>query len=429
MIRAIAGVLTCLLAVGAHADEFAWHAQATYVEQEDNDFAAPYSGGNSLTPGKGRETTDLTVYLGARLWRDAELWVNEELDQGYGLDNTLGLAGFPSAEAYKVGRNQPYFRTPRAFIRQTLNLGEPSLNVAGAANQFAASVSPDRWVLTLGKFGVPDLFDVNQYAHDPRADFLNWSAVEAGSFDYAADAWGFTVGAAAEWYHGDWALRGGIFDLSDVPNSVRLEPGLHEYQLDAEVEHRHEVAGHPGKLLMTVFQSHARMALLDQALLLAQQTGQTPSAAAVRSWRSRTGISFNLEQELTPDLGLFARAGKASGNVEAYEFTDIDRSLQLGLSLKGSRWGRTYDTVGISGMTNAISAEREAFLDAGGLGILVGDGRLPHPGSERILETYYSGALSSWLSLTLDFQRIFNPAYNTDRGPVSVFAVRMHAQL
>ncbi len=414
----------------APADRFAVHGQATYVEQEDGAFTAPYSGPNSLTPDSGRETADVTLDLGARLWRNAELWLDEEIDQGYGLSNTLGVAGFPSGEAYKVGRNQPYLRTARAFIRQTIDLGDATQEAGDAANQFADSYSKDRWVFTVGKFGVPDIFDVNQYAHDPRGDFLNWSAIEAGSFDYAADAWGFTVGAAAEWYHGDWTVRGGIFDLSDVPNSTRLDPGMHEFQLDAELEHRHRIAGRPGKLMMTVFQSHGRMGLLDQALALAQQTGLPPNTASVRSWRTRTGISFNLEQELTRDLGLFARIGKAGGNVETYEFTDIDRAQELGLSLKGGRWSRPDDTVAIAGMNNAISGEREAYLNAGGLGILVGDGRLPQPSTERIVETYYSAAAYSQIVfVTVDFQRIFNPAYNTQRGPVSVVAVRVHAQL
>ena len=412
----------------AQSDRFALHGQVTYVEQETNSFAAPYRGPNSLSPDIGRETADVTLYMGARLWSGAELWLNPELDQGFGLDNTLGVAGFPSGEAYKVGKKRPYFRLPRAFIRQTVNVGETSDTVDASANQFAGTRSPDRWVFTVGKFGVPDVFDVNQYAHDPRSDFLNWAAVDAGSFDYAADAWGFTVGASAEWYHGAWTLRGGFFDLSDVPNSEHLEPGFHEFQLIGEVEHRHELLGRPGKLLITYFESHGRMGLLEDAVRLAEATGTPVDISVVRQFRRRVGISLNLEQQLASDFGLFARAGKAGGNVEAYEFTDIDRAMELGLSLKGTRWHRAGDTVGLAAMVNGISATRERFLNAGGLGILVGDGQLPHPAAERIVETYYSAALFSQVFVTADFQRIFDPAYNRDRGPVSVVALRFHAQ-
>lgn len=407
---------------------FALHWQATYVEQGTNSFSAPYQGSNSLSPDISRETADVTLYLGARLWRGAELWLNPEIDQGFGLDDTLGVAGFPSGEAYKVGRNQPYFRLPRAFIRQTLDEGAASDTIEDAANQFGGARSPDRWVFTAGKFGVSDVFDVNQYAHDPRSDFLNWTAVDAGSFDYAADAWGFTAGASAERYHGAWTVRAGFFDLSDVPNSEHLEPGFDEFQLIGEIERRHELLGHPGKLLITYFESHGRMGLLEDAIRLAEQTNTPPDITAVRHYRRRVGASLNLEQQLAQDLGLFARAGESGGNVEAYEFTDIDRSLELGLSLKGARWHRAGDTLGLAVMVNGISATRERYLNAGGLGILVGDGQLPHPGPERIVETYYSAALFSQVFVSADLQRIFDPAYNRDRGPVSVMALRFHVQ-
>jgi high affinity Mn2+ porin len=411
------------------ADErFAIHGQLTYVEQETNGFAAPYRGPNSLSPNSARETFDATLYLGARLWSGAEAWINPEIDQGFGLDDTLGVAGFPSGEAYKVGKNQPYLRLPRAFVRQTLDEGDQRENLDGSANQLRGSRSRDRWVFTVGKFGVTDVFDTNQYAHDPRGDFFNWSAVDAGSFDYAADAWGFTVGAAVERYVGSWTVRAGVFDLSNVPNSPHLDPGLHEFQIDAELEKRYQLFGQGGRLLATVFDSRGRMALLDDAVRLAAQTGGVPDPAQVREYRGRLGASMNLEQPLSADFGIFGRIGKAAGNVETYEFTDIDRSVELGASLKGLRWHRPDDTVGIAAIDNGISATRERYLNAGGLGLLVGDGRLPHPGAEQIAEAYYSVAMSSQAYVSLDYQWVKNPGYNADRGPVSIAAVRLHGQ-
>ncbi|HMK87047.1 MAG TPA: carbohydrate porin, partial [Steroidobacteraceae bacterium] len=403
--------------------EFAVHGQLTYVEQETHSFRAPYSGRNSLSPDKGAETVDITLFVGARLGRDAELWITPEGDEGFGLDDTLGVAGFPSGEAYKVGANQPYFRLPRAFIRDTLSLGGAEETVGAAPNQMAAVHSADRWVFTLGKFAVTDIFDINRYAHDPRVDFFNWAAVDAGSFDYAADAWGYTVGAAAEWYEGPWAIRAGVFDLSNIPNSIHLDPGAHEFQIDAEAERRYALFGAPGKSLITWFHSRGRMALLDDAVDLAESTGEPIDLAAVRRYRTRDGVSFSSELELTSDFGLFARGGKAGGNVETYEFTDIDRTLALGLSLAGSRWARADDTFGLAGMINGISATRERYLNAGGLGILVGDGQLPHPGVEKILETYYSVGIAPGVHVSLDYQRVTNPGYNRDRGPVPILAV------
>ena len=409
-------------------ERFALHGQFTYVEQETDSFRAPYAGPNSLSPNQARETTDLTIYAGAKLWSGAEIWINPEFDQGFGLDNTLGLAGFPSGEAYKVGKNQPYLRLQRLFVRESLDLDGDRQAIAAGANQLAGFHSTNRWVFTVGKFSVADIFDANQYAHDPRNDFLNWAAIDTGTFDYAADAWGYTVGAAAEWYQGEWTTRLGLFDLSNVPNSVHLEPGAHEYQIDLELEKRHEIFGHAGKILVTVFNSRGRMGLLDEAVQVAQASGDPVDIAAVRRLRNRPGADLSLEQQIAEDLGMFARVGKSAGNVETYEFSDIDRTLAAGLSLKGSRWGRTDDTVGLAGIVNHISAAREEFLNAGGLGILAGDGQLPHAGPEQILEAYYNLGLVPQAHLSLDYQFVKNPAYNRDRGPVSIFAVRFHAQ-
>jgi high affinity Mn2+ porin len=413
------------------ADEtYAIHGQITFLEQLASAFHDPYSGPNSLSPRHGAETLDMTLFLGARLWSGAEVWVNPEIDQGFGLNDTLGVAGFPSGTAYKVGRSHPYWRLPRLFIRQTLDLGGEREPVEAATNQLGGSQSANRIVLTVGKFSASDIFDTNGYSHDPRNDFLNWTAVDAGTWDYAADSWGYTVGAVAEWYQGPWALRAGVFDLSSVPNSETLDPGFREFQWNAEVERRYRLMDMPGKLLMTVFDSRGRMGLLDQAVSLAQATGLDATTALddVRRYRSRAGVSFSWEQQLSSDLGVFARAGKAGGNVEVYEFADVDRTAVMGLSLNGKRWGRAEDTVGLAAIDNGISAAREQYLNAGGLGILIGDGMLPHPGAEQILETYYRWAAAQWAQFTLDYQYVINPAYNSDRGPVSIVALRVHAQ-
>lgn len=415
------------IADGCAEDLFAIHGQATYLEQETNEFHSPYAGPNSLTPSQGREITSATLFLGARLWQGAELWLNPEADEGFGLDNTTGVAGFPSGLSYKVGSNPPYFRLQRAFVRDTINIGGASTTAESGPNQFSGERAADRIVLTLGKFSVTDVFDTNRYAHDPAQDFLNWSIIDTGTFDYAADAWGYTVGGALEWYVGDWTARGGLFDLSDVPNSRRLEPSGDEYQIVVELEHRHRLLGHPGKLAVTGFESHGRMALLADAIDYALATGGPVDPTPVRRYRKRDGVSLNFEQEITRDLGLFARAGAAAGNVETYEFTDIDRTAALGLSLAGGRWHRPQDTFGLATVINGISAERRRYLASGGLGILVGDGQLPHSGDEHIVETYYNWVPLSALQLTLDYQWVRNPAYNSDRGPVSILALRVHA--
>ncbi len=408
-------------------DNFAVHGQTTFLEQYAPAFRAPYSGTNSLVPNQGRETWDATAFLGMRLWDGAEFWVNPEIDQGFGLSGTFGVAGFPSGEAYKVGESVPYARVPRAFIRQTIDLGGDTQKVDAAANQFSGSQTANRLVITIGKFGVTDIFDTNKYAHDPRGDFMNWAIVDTGTFDYAAEAWGFSYGAAAEWYQGDWTVRGGVFDQSTVPNSTDLDPTFQQFQWVGEIERRYELWGQPGKLAVTGFLTRGRMGSFADAIALAQATGAPADIAAVRQYKSRGGLSLNLEQQITEQVGVFARAGFANGNVEPYDFADIDRTAVAGVAVNGKQWGRPDDTFGFAGVINGISSIHQQFLNDGGLGILVGDGQLPHPGPEKIIETYYELPMS-FVKLTIDYQFISNPGYNSDRGPVSVIGARLHSQ-
>ncbi len=412
--------------VDAQPQDWAIHGQATFVVQRVGGFDDPYSGANSLTPHQTKETADVTAYLGVRPWRGAEIWINPEADQGFGLSNTLGVAGFPSAEAYKVGRSSPYPRLQRLFLRQTIGLGGAVEAAAAAPNQLGGRRDVDRVVITIGKFAVGDVFDTNRYAHDPRADFLNWAAVDAGSFDYAADAWGYSSGIAVEAYRGAWTIRLGAFNLSTVPNGETLERGFGQYQLDAEVEHRHAIGGRPGAVRLTVFRNRGRFSRFDDAIARGAASGQPIDPADTRRRMTRMGAHLNLEQAVTGTLGVFARAGIADGAIEPYDFTDVDRTGQIGAVLAGTGWDRADDRIGLVLIANGISAEHERYLAAGGLGVLVGDGALPHPGTERIAELYYAWHVRRGIDVTLDGQHVANPGYNRDRGPADVLALRLH---
>jgi len=412
-----------------------FHGQTTVVWQGYPAIRSPYAGTNSLPgSGLGRETFDATLYAGIRLWQGAELWISPEIDQGFGLANTHGVAGFPSGESYKLGSSYPYTRMQRGFLRQTINLGGEVEKVDADISQFAGTRTENRLVLTVGKFAIVDIFDTNKYANSPKTDFLNWSLINAGTFDYAGDGWGYTYGAAAEWYHGSWTLRAGAFDLSaspagaDSPDGGVLDPTFQQYALVAEIEKRYELWGQPGKFKVTGFLNRGRAGRFQDAITLAQITGEPADITAVRSYTSRPGVSMNLEQQISDTVGVFARGGWADGNVEPWDFTDIDRTISGGVSINGKNWGRPDDTVGIAGVINNISGVHQAFFNAGGLGILIGDGQLPNPGLEKIFETYYSYALSPEMRVSFDYQYIANPAYNRDRGPVNTFAGRFHAQ-
>ena len=408
---------------------FALHAQSTFTVQFHPPFNSPYRGPQSLDPGaRADETWDATLYVGLRLWKGMELWANPEIDQGFGLSDTHGIAGFPSGAADKVGVARPYGRVQRVFLRQSLDLGGERRGIDPAPNQLGGSQTADRIVITLGKFSVVDVFDLNTYAHDPRRNFMNWTLSDTGTFDYAADSWGYIPGLAVELYKGAWVFRQGLFDLSIEPNSTRYDPTFTQFQMIEEIERDYNLFGQAGKIRILGFLTRARMARFSDAIAFGEATGQTPQLAPVRRYQGRGGLGLNLEQQVNDELGVFARLGWADGGKEPYEFTDVDRTGAAGMQWQGTSWGRPDDLAGAAVVVNAIAPIHQAFFNDGGLGILIGDGKLPHPGPEGIFETFYSALMVKPVWFTFDYQFVEPPAYNRDRGPVNVLSARLHAQ-
>jgi high affinity Mn2+ porin len=412
-------------------ERYAYHFQSTATEQFVPAFPAQYNGPQSLKAvSQGRETFDATAYLGVRPWAGAELWYNPEIDQGFGLGNTFGVAGYLSGEAYKAGAKDPYFLSQRLFFRQTINLGGGFEKVDPDLNQLGGTQTSDRIVITAGKFSIVDVFDTNSYAHDPRGDFLNWSVIDGGAFDYAANAWGFTYGASAELYYDRFAARVGVFNLSDTPNGKNIAPRvLGQWQGVSEIEERHTLWEQPGKLKFLYWLDRGELGSYADAVAQGLATGTTPSTATVRSYKTKDGVEVNLEQQIVTDLGAFARASIAQGSVEEDAFTDINKSLQAGLLLKGGRWARPEDSVGTAVVVNEISHAGKVYLEHGGLGGIIGDGALVNAGPEQIFETFYSLSVYRDIAhVTFDYQLVNHPAYNVDRGPVNAFGVRLHAE-
>ena len=411
------------------SEQWSIHGQLTFVDQYHPGFKSPFRGTNSLDPGsRGDETADVTLFAGVRLWNGGEFYVNPELDQGFGLSTSVGVAAFPSGEAYKVGKDNPYMRFARVFFRQTINLGGAAQNVEPAANQLGGTRTADNFIVTIGKFAPTDIFDANTYAHDPRGDFLNWAIIDSAAFDYAADAWGYSYGIAGEWTQSWWTLRVGLFDLSTIPNTTSLDTGFQQFEIVAEGEERHTWWGEDGKLKLLGYFNRGRMGSYNAAVALGVATSTTPDTSRVRRYASRPGGALNLEQQIDGNLGMFVRASLNDGSQETYEFTEINRSLAVGLSLKGNQWARPLDTVGVAVEMASISRAAQSYFAAGGIGILIGDGQLPRYGMEDVLEAYYSAQWTDWLATSLDYQFVANPAYSRERGPVSIFGVRLHAQ-
>jgi high affinity Mn2+ porin len=402
------------------------HGQTTYLPQGYPGFRAAYSGPNSLTPApQAQATWSNSLFLNVRLWEGGELYYNPELLQGFGLNDTVGAAGFPNGEAQKSNFPYPHYNTSRLFLRQTFGFGGEQEELASAPGQLGGKVDVSRLTVQAGKFAVIDIFDGNAYAKDTRKDFLNWSMWAPGAFDYSADKVGLTYGATAEFNQKQWALRAGYFLIDGTSNSNNFDMRVFqrgEYVL--ELETRYSLFSQPGKLrtiawLNSAFSGSYRETLNNPALNL--------DIAQTREGRIKYGYAFNLEQALTDDVGLFGRWSWNDGKTEIMAFTDIDASLATGLSIKGNRWGRPDDVIGIGGAINALSKDHRDFIAAGGLGVLIGDGALNYR-RERVFETYYAYAFNKQITLTADYQLITNPAYNADRGPVSVFSGRFHGE-
>jgi len=405
------------------------HGQTTFITQGYPGFRSPYQGANSL-PGGGRtrETWTAGAFLGWRLWDGGELYFNPELAQGFGIGGTLGLAGFANGEAQKGGTEYPKFRAQRYFLRQTFGLGGAQEEVADAAGQLAGKRDIDRVTVTVGRFAITDFFDGNAYARDPRADFMNWAIWSSAAYDFPADLPGLTRGAVVELNRRGWAIRAGLFQVPSQPNSDVLT--FRTGGAIVELEERYALFSQPGKLRLGAFANRGITASYRDALALSAADPLRDIddiVTANRRARAKYGFYVNLEQQLAPDIGVFARASWNDGRNEILSFTDIDRSVSGGISIKGNRWGRPDDTVGIGGAVNGLSAAHRDFLAAGGKGLLIGDGRLAY-GTERIVEAYYALALGKSVSLTADYQLIVNPAYNTDRGPVSIISTRLRTE-
>jgi len=399
--------------------------QATYIQQGYPGFHSPYEGQNSLTGGaQTKNTASVTAFIGLRPWEGAEVFYAPELAQGFGLSGTLGLGGFSNGEAQKAGFAYPHYNTSRLFIRQTFGFGGEQETVEQDQTHFASKVDVSRLSFTVGRVFLPDFIDNNAYADEPRTGFLNWAIWAAGAFDFPADQPGYGWGAFAELNQKDWAVRAGYLLMPKVSNSNYFDPdvfGRGEYLLETEL--RYSLLSHPGKLRLIRWVNSAYSGSYADTLA---NPSLDLDISQTRQGRFKYGAVANFEQSISDQFGLFSRLSWNNGKTEIMSFTDIDASASFGGVLKGTMWSRPDDTIGIAGAINALSPEHRAFIAAGGLGILIGDGALNYQ-TERILETYYSYALAKQTTLTFDYQFIVNPAYNADRGPVSIFSARFHS--
>jgi len=413
--------------------------QANIIFQAHGPFHSPYEGTNSLL-GRGEYKTSLvgTLFLGAELVRNParhlEAIYDEESAGGRGISEALGLAGFTNLDVVRNPALGPVPYLARVELHQTIGFSSTMTEASRGPFSLATEVPERRLELRVGKLGLPDFFDLNSVGTDSHLQFLNWTTDNNGAYDYAADTRGYTYGAIAEYNDKDWSARYGVALMPTVANSIVLDWNLKRASgQNMEFEWRHGLLGglvspdRKGVVRALSYVNHAHMGLYRDAVK-AYLTGAdtTPDITKHETFGAvKYGFGLNAEQELTDNLRVYSRFGWNEGQHESFAYTEVDQTISFGGDYAGRRWGRANDKVGLAFVSNAIKGDHQEYLKLGGLGFLLGDGKLNYA-REDILEGYYN--LHAWRGVfyALDGQFIEHPGYNQDRGPVLVESVRMH---
>jgi hypothetical protein len=413
------------------------HGQTTYVNQRYNNFTSSYSGQNSLDSLNSMSYTwSGTLFLGARIAPNTDVYFNPEVISGVPFSGLVGLGGFTNGEGSKATGTQAKFYSARAFARHIINQEGDKIVLENDANQITQTVSSNRVVLTAGQFSTLDIFDDSRYAKDPRVQFLNWGNMTYLAYDYAADARGYSSGLAGEWYVDNWVFRASRMLAPKLPNGRDLNWQIfNAYGDQIEVERQHLIADLPGKVSVLGYRNRMILARFEDATNYVNQNN-AQGTQAINNVRTsnqiKTGIGINGEQALTKNMGVYFRAFTSDGQTETMSFTEADNSLSIGMGMNGTSWQRPRDSVGISMMQNGLSSYRRNYLQAGGVSYFIGDyasrTQTISYSPERIGEIYYNATVVKNVMAGVNFQRINNPAYNSARGPVNVFSFRIHAE-
>ncbi len=407
---------------------FNFHFQQTIITQDKPPFKAKYSGDNSLfTDGETQTSLTTTFFGGARLWKGAEAYFNPEMSGGAGLSRTLGVAGFPNGETFRVGSAEPKIYIARLYFTQNFEWGKEKDTLEDEGNQLAGLKSKRYLSFTLGKFGMADFFDKNAFSHDPRSQFMNWSLMSNGAWDYPANTRGYVLGAYAELGQPSWTVRFAFTMMTTTPNGSVWDQKIGKANSQTlEYEKRYSIGDRKGTVRILGFANNGKLGTYSQALAL-MPVG--PVVDTTQHYGThKYGFGINAEQNITKDFGVFAKTSWNDGKTETWFFTEIDRSISFGGVLSGSRWKRKTDELGLAFVANGISKDHRDYLAAGGYGFIIGDGALNY-GTEFITEVYYKADVYQHkFFLSPGYQFIINPAYNRDRGPVNVLSIRAHVE-
>jgi high affinity Mn2+ porin len=411
-------------------DIFTIHAQTTIINQFKPALSAPYSGVNSLIPQQENKTSiTSTLYMGARLWKGASVYLNPEIAGGSGLSQSLGIAAAANGETFRIGDPAPKIYLARLFYKQVFALTTATTYQQSDFNQLGERLPDTYFSFSIGKLGIADYFDDNTFSHDPRTQFMSWALMSNGAWDYPANTRGYTPGIILEYItpQNEWRYGMALVPLTANGNDMNWDVSKASSHT-LEYTHRHTLKNKKGAVKLLAFYTTTNMGNYRESLRLSQQN---PVIENTRTYGNiKYGFGINIEQELTNSLGCFLRASWNDGNNETWMFTEIDHSASAGLSQTGERWKRSNDHIGLAYVVSGISKPHRDYLQAGGKGFILGDGNLNYT-LEHLAEIYYSAEISkNGIYLTGAYQFVANPGYNADRkGPVNIFSVRLHMRI
>jgi hypothetical protein len=415
--------------------------QANIIFQGDLPFHSPYAGTNSFI-NRGEYKTSMVGTLYTALRRSRSVRYNTdfifdlEAAEGRGLSEALGVAGFTNLD---VVRNPNLGKVPyiaRYQIHQVFGFTNQATSQTAGFFAPASSVPVRRLDFRIGKLTLPDFFDVNGPGSDSHLQFMNWTVDNNGAWDYAADTRGYTVGGIAEYDDRAWSIRYGIFAMPTVANGIDLDWAFNRaHGQNTEFELRRSLVAHrKGTQRILFYANRAHMGNYREAVQdflsgadFARYGVTVPTITLHRHFGAlKYGVGYNAEQEVTENLRLFGRFGWNEGQQESFAYTEVDQTVEIGGDYAGSRWHRPVDKIGLAAVSNAIKADHQRYLALGGLGFLLGDGRLNY-GRENIVEGYYTWHAWRGMFYSLDVQHLSDPGYNRDRGPIWVGSIRAHA--
>lgn len=407
--------------------------QATGIYENMPSFHSPYRGDNSLRfdHGLGQKFThSYGIYFGSQITKNLQAYLDIEMFRDNGISHGLGLGGYVNGDLIRAGPANlgqgPYLA--RLFLRYLIPLSEERNEPAEPAMDQLPSRDPSsRIEIKFGRFALTDDIDLNRYANNPRIQFLNYAFLYNPAWDYPSDTRGYSQGITISLVKPTWRLTFGSFQINTIANGMNLD-----WRIGKTGGYNLELALKPNKFGTVIrllgYYNQGNMGRYRDALNIARADSTTPDVIVLdEKIHRKYGFGINLEQPLADngETGLFARAGWSDGHTSTWSYTEADRHLSVGAQVSAVHWRRAEDRFGIAYAIQGLATLHKRYLAAGGLGLLLGDGKLNY-GPEQILELYYRIQLGRYVQISPDFQYIWNPGYNHDRGPSQVYGLRLH---